>query len=184
MLTLINKGTIICELLRPIDLRKRIIAENIGCLLYRLIVNFIPAIGIAVFYVEICKPANVLYLFLFLISVVLGIAILWSISLIVQMLSFWIINVWSISTIKNVLINILSGSVVPIWFMPDILKRIISLTPFEAIYYIPLQIYLGFIGLETIWFYYLKQVCWLVLSILVGNILWEQGKKRIVMQGG
>ena len=43
----INKGTIACELLRPMDLRKRILAENIGGMLYKFLVNFIPATIIA-----------------------------------------------------------------------------------------------------------------------------------------
>lgn len=180
----INKGTIACELLRPMDLRKRILAENIGGMLYKFLVNFIPATIIALCFVKITLPASGFRFVLFIISICLGVGILWSISLIVQMTSFWIINVWSVSTIKNVIINLLSGAVIPVWFMPHVLQKVVKVTPFEAIYYIPMQIYLGKIKLYRIGFCYVKQICWIVIFCLIGSFMWEKGKKRIITQGG
>ena len=101
-----------------------------------------------------------------------------------QMFSFWLMNVWAIMTIKNVFINVLSGSMIPLWFMPEIMKKIIGFTPFESIYFTPVQIYLGQLGGAEIAAGFIKQFVWIVVLLGCGMLLWNKGKKKLVVQGG
>lgn len=180
----IHDGSIANELLRPVSMQGRMIAENWGTALFRLIFHFIPAFLVAVFTIGIEKPAGPFMLFLFGISALLGYGVLWTISFVVQMTSFWLLNIWSLTTIKNVFLNILSGSMIPLWFMPQWMEPVLDATPFASIYFTPVQIYLGQLTYEEIAYKCVVQLIWIVILYGVGNYLWMRGQKKLVVQGG
>lgn len=180
----VKDGSIINVLLKPISFRVQLFAENVGNILFRLVVNFTPSLIISILFFGIIPPKSILSLILFVVSVILGFLVLWTLSSIVQHSAFWIMNTWSISTIKNVFVRVLSGAVLPLWFMPEGVLKVISFTPFDSIYFIPVKIYLGQISLNDVWFYYGKQIIWIVLLYLLSTLLWNKGQKRVVVQGG
>ena len=119
-----------------------------------------------------------------LVSMILGYLILWLISFLIQTWSFWLFSVWGIVTIKNVFVSILSGSLLPLWFMPGVMRRIISYTPFEAIYFTPIRIYLGQLSGAAVLEGMLIQCVWIVLLYFISSMFWKQGVKKLVVQGG
>lgn len=181
---MIRDGSIANELLRPIGIQGRMIAENMGNALFELVFRFVPALFVSFFFVGILKPAGGCMLLLFVFSALLGYGVLWTISFATQMLSFWFINVWSIVTIKNVCINVLSGSMIPLWFMPDWMNGVVRYTPFSSIYFTPVQIYLGQLTWQEILEKCLIQIFWIGLLFMFGNWLWHKGQKKLVVQGG
>lgn len=181
---MIRDGSIATELLRPIGIQGRMAAENLGNALFELVFRFIPALLVSVIFVGILKPAGGLMLLLFVLSALLGYGVLWTISFVTQMLSFWLVNVWSIVTIKNVFINVLSGSMIPLWFMPDWMSGVVRYTPFASIYFTPVQIYLGQLSYQEIAVKCLIQIFWVSLIFMFGNWLWHKGQKKLVVQGG
>lgn len=180
----IDVGILGNELLKPVSFKGVMFAEDMGHILFRLIFHFIPALLVAVFTVRVMLPESALCFVGFLISTGLGFGVLWSISFLVQTLSFWLINVWSIVTIKNVLINILSGSMIPLWFLPDWMGGVLEYTPFSSIYSTPVQIYLGQIGGREILVSFVRQLTWIAVLFLLGEILWRRGIRKLVVQGG
>jgi ABC-2 type transport system permease protein len=100
------------------------------------------------------------------------------------MTSFWIINVWSISTIKNVLINVFSGSMLPLWFLPDSIMKLIKFTPFDSIYFTPIRLYLGEMTIEEVIFNFGRQFIWICILYIIGEIMWRSGQKKLIVQGG
>ena len=180
----VKTGAISNELLKPVNFVFRLLWENIGEGLYRLIFNFIPAVIFACFYTDICAPSSIGNLLVMLVSVALGYLILWLISFIMQVLSFWLFSVWGLVTIKNVVVNILSGTFLPLWFMPNIIKKIIVYTPFESIYFTPIRIYLGELTGMDILTKLSLQLMWIGILGLVASGLWNKGVKKLVVQGG
>ncbi len=177
-------GSISTELLRPMSFKGRMVAENMGESFFNLIFKFIPVLLIAVFTTGMEKPAGALNMILFAVSALLGYGVLWTISFLVQMTAFWLINIWSLITIKDVLVNVLSGKMIPLWFMPLWMSAVLKFTPFASIYFTPVEIYLGQLtGRETL-FKCLIQIAWIVVIFLLGNILWNKGQKKLVVQGG
>lgn len=180
----IRDGSIANELLKPVSFKGRILAENIGENFFRICFNFLPAFFIAAIYSEIQKPSSVRDFVLFIISAVLGYLILWEISFTIQTLAFWIFRVWGISTITNVIINIFSGTMIPLWFMPDWIMNFIKLTPFDSIYFTPIKIYLGQIASNDLVWSIGRQLIWVGILYIIGDILWKAGEKKVVVQGG
>ncbi len=177
-------GSIATELLRPISFKGRMLAENMGNAAFNLLFRFLPALVTAVLVVGICPPKSPLMLFLFLCSAALGYGVLWTISFAVQMTAFWLVNIWSIITIKNVFVNVLSGSMIPLWFMPEWMQGVLHFTPFASIYFTPVQIYLGQLSYGGILGKCMVQIVWIILNYLIGSLLWRQGQRKLVVQGG
>ena len=168
----LKDGSIVNEFIKPVNFKLRILAENLGDSFFRICFNFIPALIITLIFTNIEKPAGIEGLILLYIS------------FIVQMLAFWLFSVWSISTIKKVVINVLSGSMVPLWFMPDNIMKIISYTPLDSIYFTPIKLYLGQMQSSEIVFNFSRQLLWIVVLYLIGAILWKFGQKKLIVQGG
>jgi ABC-type uncharacterized transport system permease subunit len=79
--------------------------------------------------------------------------------------------------------SFLSGQVVPLWFMPDWLRTVAEILPFQAATYTPLAIYFGrppgglaaALAVQCIWIVVLGASCaW----------VWSRAKRRVVVQGG
>ena len=158
--------------------------KALGNALFQLVFHFIPAVVISVLVIGIHAPASVAMFALFLLSAIFGYGVLWTISFALQMLAFWLINVWSIMTIKNVFINVLSGSMIPLWFMPDWMKGVLMFTPFSSIYFTPVQIYLGEIQGKELAAKLGVQGLWILVLWIIANAFWKRGVKKLVVQGG
>ncbi|MCQ2577353.1 MAG: ABC-2 family transporter protein [Treponema sp.] len=180
----INDGSIANELLKPIDYRKILLAQTLAQIVFKFLSNFLPTLIITSIIFGILPPVSLQNFLIYLVSMFLGFCVLWSISLIIQMTAFWIINVWSISTIKNVFVKVLAGTMLPLYFMPEPVLKIIAFTPFDSIYHIPLQIYLGTVDYYTILFSMLKQIVWIAILYSVSLYMWHRGSKKLVIQGG
>ncbi|MBR2175348.1 MAG: ABC-2 family transporter protein [Clostridia bacterium] len=180
----IKQGTIANELLKPVNFKLRMLFEDIGEGAFSVVFNFLPTVVIAAFFAELSAPSSAVNIFLCLISVVLGYIVLWQISFIVQSWSFWLFSVWGLVTIKNVIINILAGAYIPMWFMPDWLKNAIRFTPFDSIYFTPVQLYLGELQGWEILINFARQILWIVILYGIGELCWRKGIKRLVVQGG
>lgn len=180
----INDGSIAHELLKPVNFRLILLAQTLGNLLFKLVSNFLPALIITAAVFGIVPPAGIIEFLFYTVSIFLGFCVLWTISLMVQMTSFWILNVWSVSTAKNVIIRIFSGAALPLFFMPEPVMKLIRLTPFDSIYHIPLQIYLGTINHTDIALCMVKQIVWIIVLYALSLFMWHCGSKKIVIQGG
>lgn len=180
----IRDGSIANELLRPVSFKGMMLAEDLGNAGFGLLFRFVPALLIAVFAIGIQAPAGVGMFFCFVLSAALGYGVLWTIGFAAQMAAFWLINIWSLMTIKNVFVKVLSGSMLPLWFMPEWMGGIIRFTPFSSIYFTPVQIYLGQLSPLQIAEKCGMQAVWIALLYLLGNLLWTRGKRKLVVQGG
>lgn len=180
----IHDGSVTNEFLKPVNFIFRLLSENVGESVFKVLFQFLPALAFTVLHTRLCPPKSGVNLLLMLFSVMLGYLILWLISFIIQTWSFWLFSVWGIITIKNVFVNILSGTLLPLWFMPSILRKIVAFTPFQSIYFTPVQIYLGELNGTEILSGMATQVAWIAVLGFIASLFWKQGAKKLVVQGG
>ncbi|HAP44435.1 MAG: hypothetical protein A2004_09435 [Spirochaetes bacterium GWC1_61_12] len=184
MMRKIRSGDIATELLKPVSFGGLVLAENAGTIAFRLLANFLPALLVSLLYIRILPPSSALNLLLAVASAGLGFLILFGISYLVSLASFWVVNVWSISTIKNVFINVFSGLLIPMWFMPEPVLRVIRWTPLVSIYHFPISLYLGAFESAVVWRGFGLQLFWALIIFSAGAGLWRKAVKRLVVQGG
>ncbi|MGN0420684.1 MAG: ABC transporter permease [Acetatifactor sp.] len=180
----IRDGSIATELLLPVSFHGRMLASNLGNALFHLIFHFLPAFAVTVLVIGMETPASPVAFASFLFSAFLGYGVLFAISFLMQMLSFWLLNVWAIMTIKNVFVNVLSGAMIPLWFMPEWMSGIIRYSPFSSIYFTPVQIYLGQLSGKEILLRFATQFFWIAVLLAGGAVLWKKGQRKLVVQGG
>jgi ABC-2 type transport system permease protein len=80
--------------------------------------------------------------------------------------------------------NFATGALIPLWFMPDLLRSIVQLLPFQAIAFIPVSIYVGEPATGAIWSALALQAMWMGLLVLVIRLVWRQVFRHHVIQGG
>lgn len=180
----IKDGSISNEFLKPVNFIFRLLSENMGEGFFKILFHFFPAVLFTLLYTRLCPPESWVNFLVMLVSVLLGYLILWLISLIIQTWSFWLFSVWGIITIKNVFVKILSGTMIPMWFMPEVLKKIIAFTPFASVYFTPVQIYLGELSGMEILNKMAIQLIWIGILGCIAAFFWKKGVKKLVVQGG
>ena len=180
----VKSGLISSDLLKPISFRFYIFSCNIGTLVFRLVMQLIPALIISVLIFGLQPPFSAAMGVCFAISVILGYLVLYLLNFIVWISSFWFYYTFSLITIKDAAIMIFSGALVPLWFMPEGLREIIRFTPFESIYFIPISIYLGQTPKNEIIVSIVTQLIWIAILFGIGHVLWKAANKKLVVQGG
>jgi ABC-2 type transport system permease protein len=180
----VHSGQIAVDLLRPMSISLSNMFSAVGSNLFKLIAHFLPTLIFSAIFFRILPPKSAFSLTLAVFSAILGFCLLYTVSYIVSVTSFWITNVWSLSTLKNVIIGIFAGTMLPIWFMPQGVQNALKYTPFDVIYFAPVKIYLGQMSSHDILFSYGKQIFWLGIFMMLGAVLWQKGIKKITIAGG
>ena len=121
---------------------------------------------------------------LFLLSVVLSFLINWLISALFGMIAFTAVNIDALMQVKKHLIRLLSGSIIPLWFFPPAVSKVLGVFPFVYIYQLPLSIYIGKgdraehlaqMGIQSVW---------LLILCLVFFFVHNRVTKKVMVQGG
>ncbi|QNU68939.1 ABC-2 family transporter protein [Ruminiclostridium herbifermentans] len=180
----ITNGLISSDLLKPISFRMLVFSYNLGAAGFKILMNLIPAIFISLLFFEFLPPFSMSMFVFFILSLCLGYLVLYCLNFIVWVTAFWFYQTFSLVTIKDALIAVLSGALIPLWFMPTWLYNFIKMTPFDSIYYIPITIYLGQTPSNEILTVLLKQVLWIALLTVIGHFIWKAATKKLVVQGG
>lgn len=187
LLEMIKNGNISYELCRPINFYKKWYATMYGTRLAAVLLRFFPVLLVAFLLPEPYKmnlPINLISLVLFLISLLISSLLVTSVCLIIHIITMFIIDERGIMAMLMVTGEIFSGSVIPISFFPNFLKRIAYLLPFRYISDIPFRIYSGNISITNSIPNLINAILWLITMIILGYILSKKAIKKAIIQGG
>lgn len=179
----LKEGAFLIELMKPVDFKTKALFENIGNVLFNICFQSVPVMVIALLITEIMKPANVWCLLISVFSALIGYLIHWYLELIVNELSFFDVSVWGIAVMKNGIIDIFGGMLLPIWFFPAVVKQILYVTPIPYMYQIPVNIYLGMYSAEKLIGFLFIQLAWAALLFAISQVVWTKGIEKILQKG-
>lgn len=180
----IRTGNITRYFTRPVDLQFQIYSVSFGNVITNFSIMFIPSFIIAYIFSSGSIKIGV-NIPIFLISFVFAVLINITIDFLIGMIAFYTESVWGISIMKESVVLLLSGGVIPLAFFPDKLRHIVELMPFQAIFNLPMQILIN--NSYTLVDYgrtLLIQIFWVVSLIIFSRICYSQAKKAIVVNGG
>ncbi len=180
----VTSGMISSDLLKPLSFRGYVLSYNIGSTFFKLIMQLTPTLIVLVIIFNLLPPFSLAMGLIFIASTVLGYLVLYCLNFIVWVSSFWFYYTFSLVTIKDAFVMVLSGALIPLWFLPQGLFDFVKLTPFESIFFTPISIYLGQVPSGEIITAIIKQVAWILLLAAIGHILWKAAKRKLVLQGG
>jgi ABC-type uncharacterized transport system permease subunit len=150
-----------------------------GCLPFVMLAVLIAAVlgGIA-------APASPAAFLGYLISLLLAVIISVQLTLLLDMTSFWSLEVTGIYLSFSLVSRFLSGSLVPLWFMPDWLRILAGVFPFQATTFSPIAIYLGVLQGTAMWQALGVSAGWVLLLALALHVSWRRVLTKIAVQGG
>lgn len=180
----VRNGEIAIDVYRPVSILGSYLAQDIGESLSLFITRFIPSFIVVSIFLQIPAPSGILSGFLFIPSCILSYAILWLMSAIVSLSAFFAAEIGNMGMVKDIIIRLLAGSYVPLWFFPKIVQDISRYLPFQYTYQTPLGIYIGMADLNQSFFGMSVQAVWVLgLSVLL-YFGWSRAKKSLLIQGG
>lgn len=180
----IRDGKVAVDMIKPVNMFGMYLAEDMGGFIVSFFLNILPLLIIASLFIQVPRPASFIHFLLFLLSAILSYMINWIICANFSMLAFWTISIGPLLNIKNILIRILSGSIVPLWFFPQWMQTILRFLPFMYIYQLPLSIYIGKISMEDMIFELSLQIIWIFILYGIFKLFQNKIKSNVLVQGG
>lgn len=175
-------GDIALDLVRPFAFLKQVMAQGIGMTLGSVpfLVIAIP-IGLAIGSLD---PPDAPHFLLYLVSFSLGFVVSILFDMHIGLLAFWFQQVNGIRAMFGVTIGLLSGTLVPLWLMPDSVRVVFQVLPFQAMGFLPASIYAGQVSGAKALQPLLIQVLWIGILLFTLRLMWKRAQNRIVIHGG
>ncbi|ANE48324.1 hypothetical protein SY83_20850 [Paenibacillus swuensis] len=180
----IREGKIVTDFFRPIPLLTSYLADDIGSSISALVNRVLPLFLFASLVFGPPLPATWVSFLLFIPSCILGYAILWLLSALVGLTAFWVMELGNLGMVKDSIVRVLSGSIVPLWFFPDGIQKVSAYLPFQYTYQAPLSIYIGAASSNKALVGMGIQCIWIILLTLLLAAAWKRTKSKTLIQGG
>lgn len=180
----VRYGVLTTILTKPIKYQLYHTSSAAGFFLTSLLTIAIPGFVISFLIFKISIPS--LFVFLaFVLSIFFSFILNFSLLFITGLISFWTVgSIWGFRKFRRLISNLMSGSFIPLYFFPPLLAKIAYLLPFQAIYNVPLSIYIGKFTGSQIVNGLLQQLIWSIVLIGIGFFMWRCARKRFTSQGG
>jgi ABC-2 type transport system permease protein len=177
----IQTGAIASDMLRPISWYGLWLSRDAGRAGAALLLRMVPTLAIGWILYDIDLPASPLVAARFLLAVALAIWVSFSIRLLTNLTSFWLIAHRGVAAISISVGTFLTGMTMPIAFFPEPLRTIAEWLPFQAVMMAPNNIYLD---KEPALQVFAVQLFWIVALGLASMALLRRGERKLVVHGG
>ena len=179
----INTGLIAGDLLKPITIKWHLVSQVLASNIFSVIFIMLP-INI-VFFIFLNISFNItLYSLLFIVpSLLLAILIIIEIEFILGLWCFWVGSNIFIGFIQSALYVLLSGMILPVYFMPLWLRTFTEFFPFRYAIFEPLNIMTQFNASAAARILIIQGI-WFVMLWILEQIIWTNAQKRIFVIGG
>lgn len=184
---MIKTGNVAYEFCRPLDLYGQWFAKGAATRVSRVVLRCAPILVTAFFLPEpygLVLPESFAAFWQFLLALVLGFLVMVAFSTAVYVTCFFTISPDGVRIVAASVTEFLSGSVVPLPFFPDPIRKIAQVLPFASMQNVPFRIYGGDLCGREAWQMLLMQGIWLILLVALGKLLMMLASRRIVVQGG
>lgn len=179
---MINTGYLSIPLLKPLSIFRFFFVRDLADKLYNLsfIVIEIPIIYL-IFRPPVFLQTNLFPVVLFVCSLVLSILIFFYINILFGSLAFWTRDIWAPRFLLMVIMEFATGAMFPLDMLTGTLLRVIMLTPFPYLLFVPLQIYLGTDPQALL--HLGVQVGWVIILSLLVRFVWQKGLRVYEAEG-
>jgi ABC-2 type transport system permease protein len=181
----IARGDLTIYLLKPINYLKYWFTRDIATKVINIIFTFFEILFL---YILLKPPINFpvsgAAIFLFLISIGLAVIIYFLLLMLFSMFPFWYPEgAWGFTFLLLVFIDFLGGGVFPLDIFPSGVVKVLYLTPFPYLLFVPLQIYLEKMSISTSFWFVFISLAWVAILLALMNLLWKRGLRVYRAEG-
>lgn len=180
----VQEGRLAMNLIRPVDFQTTMIADSAGQSAFRAVLFTLP-IGVVIGLIfPVRPPASLLAGCLFLLSAIFTFFLVAAINFLVGLIAIRTKSILGILRAKYLVLELLSGLLIPTTLFPEPLRTILLASPFPHINYTPAALYLGQAsGLAAVRLLAL-QAGWTLALLALGQLAWRRSRAQITIQGG
>lgn len=180
--TMIHTGNLTIPLMRPLNLFNLFFVRDLADKLFNLsfILVEIPLI-LLIFKPPVFIQSDPHSIFLFLCSLSLAILIYFYLNVIFGSIAFWSRDIWAPRFLLMVIMEFAAGAMFPLDMLPEIWQKVLYLTPFPYLLFIPLKTYLGESTLAGP--HVLIGLVWVVMLGLATKLIWSKGIRSYEAEG-
>jgi ABC-type uncharacterized transport system permease subunit len=160
------------------------VSQSAGESCFRAVMFTLPIALLLFLIYPIGPPASVLAGGLFVVSCTMSLLIFASINFLVGTLALHIQSIMGVIRAKFLVVEFLSGLLLPLDFFPDSVRRLLVYLPFPHVSFTPLEIYLGRVRGGGAFRELLVQLLWVGLLYMGGKLFWRYSTRRLSIQGG
>ncbi|HWZ85960.1 MAG TPA: ABC-2 family transporter protein, partial [Thermoanaerobaculia bacterium] len=180
----VQEGKLAMNLIRPVDFQMVMVADAAGQSAFRAILFTVPISIVLAVVFPLKAPASVTAGLLFLFSATMSFFLVAGLNFLVGLIAIRSKSILGILRAKYLVVELLSGLLIPTTFFPEPLRSILLLSPFPHINYTPAALYLGkAAGPDAVRLLAL-QAGWTLALLGLGQWAWRRSQERITIQGG
>jgi ABC-2 type transport system permease protein len=180
----VQEGRLAMNLIRPVNFQTVMIFDAAGQSAFRAALFTAPIGIVVVLLFRVQPPVSLGAGGLFLLSAVLSFFLVAAINFLVGLIAIRTKSILGILRAKYLVLELLSGLLIPTTLFPQPFRSILFASPFPHINYTPAALYLGkATGAEAARLL-LAQSAWTVALLVLGQIAWRRSRHRITIQGG
>lgn len=184
MMATIRTGDVVFDMVRPLNYCTTQLSRAVGFTAVEGAISMAFTLTIGLLFLHIQPPASVGAGLLFAVALIIGFVTKVLVVFLVSLLTFWTLNGMGLMWSQQAIMQILSGTIVPLALMPGWLQVIAEVLPLRGIVSTPLQLYLGkSSGWDAVGLLGL-QVLWLAVLWVVSNLAWRRAFRVVEIQGG
>lgn len=177
----VREGHIATDLLRPVDLQAYWLAHDIGRASFHLLFRGLPPFIVGSFFFDLRLPEHTVTVLLLVVSTYLAVALSFAYKFILNLTAFWLLDIRGVSTWGGLVMNLMSGFIVPIVFFPGWAEGLARALPWAGMVQTPIEVFLEKPGALT---GIALQAAWTVALLAVGRLMMAAGTRKLVIQGG
>ncbi len=156
----IREGAVVIYLIKPVDYQMVMLTFSAGSSLLAAVIVTAPTIALLVWGLGIGWPIGV-GTALAPLALILAFLISFCFDYTVGLSGFYTESMWGLGIVKDTLVVVLSGALIPLQFFPESLREILLWLPFQAVYHAPLMmitqpdrplgVQLTALGVQALW---------------------------------
>lgn len=183
----IRDGSIAMRMIKPISYNTTFLFQEIGNKIMTVCILIVPLVlGVEIVRTVIMGSVqfNVVLFLLYIFSCSMAYMINFFFNICFGFIAFIIKYLWGANMMKNCIVGFLSGSIIPLAFLPNAVEKVFLLLPFASLNYTPVMIYMGMYTGGELVFYLALQLFWVFAFFGLSKLLWSGASKRLCVQGG
>ncbi|MBR5662811.1 MAG: ABC-2 family transporter protein [Bacilli bacterium] len=187
LLNMIKDGNLAYEIIRPQDFYFKFYIKLYAHRLISVMLRFFPIVIVSVLLPKpynLGAPTSIGAFIIFLVILVLSSFLITALSILVHLLTIFTIDSRGVFSFYAVIGELFMGGIVPIPFLPKILRIIAYILPFRFLSDFPYRIYMGDISISSGINLIPINILWIIVIVLIGYMVSKIALRKAVIQGG
>jgi ABC-2 type transport system permease protein len=180
----IRSGDVVSDLARPFSYLGYWLARDLGRAAYFFVMRCLPVVAVAVITFGIPLPSFPLGWLAWMATLLLATVASFGFRMLVNLTAFWTADARGLGNIAMALVTFLSGFIVPLPFLPPLVRDVCLALPFAAMVQTPSDVFVGKLAGASLLSAVGLQLAWCLVLLAACQLVVAAATRRVFVQGG